>query len=74
MYMHIDMELCIYGNHTYGEMKVCLSNLTSIYVLSYLYSLLYMHTVMKPTPKIEENRNQCLRNQPLRGGNLQYIS
>ena len=31
-------------------------------------------TVMKPAPKIEEKRDQRLRNQPLRGGNLQYIT
>ena len=30
--------------------------------------------VMKPTPKIEEKRDQRLRNQPLRGGNLLYIT
>jgi len=29
---------------------------------------------MKPAPKLEEKRNQRLRNQPLRGGNLQYIT
>ena len=30
--------------------------------------------VMKPTQKIEEKRDQCLINQPLREGNLQYIT
>ena len=30
--------------------------------------------VMKPTLKIEEKRDQRLRNKPLRGGNLQYIT
>ena len=30
--------------------------------------------VMKPCPKIEEERDKHLRNQPLQGGNLQYIT
>ena len=30
--------------------------------------------VVKPAPKIEENRYQRLINKPLRGGNLQYIT
>ena len=33
-----------------------------------------IYLVKKPAPKIEEKRDQCLRNQPLRGGNLQYIT
>ena len=30
--------------------------------------------IMKPTPKIEEKRDQHLRNQTLWGGNLVYIT
>jgi hypothetical protein len=29
---------------------------------------------VKPAPKIEQNRYPRLRNEPLRGGNLQYIT
>ena len=39
-----------------------------------VFPLPYIHSVMKPNPKIEERRVQCLRNQPLRGGNLLYIT
>ena len=36
-----------------------------------LESKALIQNVMKPTPKIEEKRDQRLRNQPLRGANLQ---
>ena len=39
-----------------------------------LESKALIQNVMKPTPKIEQKRYQRLRNEPLRGGNLQYIT
>ena len=44
---------------------------TDIKKLAYGITLI---NVMKPAPKIEEKRDQCLRNHPLRGGNLHYIT
>ena len=42
--------------------------------IKHFISGLPLSFVVKPAPEIEEKRYQRLRNHPLRGGNLQYIT
>ena len=59
-------------NLTGKKIKVLCSNNRSEYTDKEFTN--FCASVMKPAPKIEERRDQRLRIQPLRGGNLLYIT